>query len=125
MREDAPNPVRITVDEHPSLGLQLSIENDEYGFRIKGPKYAGTSRRLLTADLDALDRAEIAQYIGYGDLLDALRRLVTPAPGVKMLPPWAVGIARAAIAKATGSPAGSEAKPSTGTNNNNTPGHHP
>lgn len=92
--------VRIVVDEHPSLGLQLAIESDEHGFRIKGPKYAGTSRRLLTADLDERARREIAGYIGYGELLDALQRLVKPAPGVKMLPPWAVGIARAAIAKA-------------------------
>jgi hypothetical protein len=93
---------RLTVDQHPSLGLQLSIENDDHGFRIKGPKYAGTSRRLLTAELDARARHEIAEYIGYGDLLDALKRLEKPAPGVKPLPPWAVGIARAAIAKAEG-----------------------
>jgi hypothetical protein len=36
------------------------------------------------------------------ELLEALQRLAKPAPGVKMLPAWAVGIARAAIAKATG-----------------------
>lgn len=39
----------------------------------------------------------------HDDLVAALERLVDPAPGVKSLPPWAVGIARAAIAKANGS----------------------
>jgi hypothetical protein len=99
---EAKHTPRLTVDEHPSLGLQISIENDQHGFRIKGPKYAGTSRRLMTAELDDRARQEIAGYIGYGDLLDALRRLEKPAPGVKALPAWAVGIARAAIAKAEG-----------------------
>lgn len=100
-----PGAVRLTVDEHPSLGLQISIENDLHGFRIKGPKYAGTSRRLMTAELDDRARREIAAYIGCGDLIDALQRLVSPAPGVKALPPWAVGIARSALAKATSTPA--------------------
>ncbi len=36
------------------------------------------------------------------DLLDALKRLTSPTPGVKKLPPWAYGIAVPAIAKAEG-----------------------
>jgi hypothetical protein len=97
-------PCRLTVDQHPSLGLQVSIENDDFGFRIKGPKYAGTSRRLLTAELDARARQEIASYIGYDSLLDVARRLAAleSDDGGRSFPTKEdIAAARAAIARAT------------------------
>jgi hypothetical protein len=36
------------------------------------------------------------------DMLEALKRLVEPAPGVEKLPPWAYGIVMPVLAKAEG-----------------------
>lgn len=36
------------------------------------------------------------------EMLEALQRLIEPAPGVKRMPSWAIGIVRAAVAKAEG-----------------------
>lgn len=71
-----------------------------------GPEYAAEAyRACLYGRADARQQQSVAAALilangSKGELLDALQRLARPAPGVKMLPPWAVGIARAAIARA-------------------------
>lgn len=44
-------------------GLQFSIDDANGGFRLVGPKYNGSSKRLLTYVPSDRDLAEIARYI--------------------------------------------------------------
>jgi hypothetical protein len=44
----------------------------------------------------------VRQECGADIMRDALERISTGAPGVKRLPPWAIGLANAALAKARG-----------------------
>jgi hypothetical protein len=56
--------------------------------------YMDLDRAELNRLLDAArSEAEARERV----LVEALRRLEKPAPGVKMLPPWAVGIIRATL----------------------------
>jgi hypothetical protein len=68
--------------------------------RIAGSKPWGGAHdhKAWTVTLDELGAAvpEIRE------MREALERLETPAPGVKKLPPWAIGIIRAVLAKAEG-----------------------
>lgn len=82
-------------------GCPISAQPD----RAKNTIIIAAARSAAAEDLAAF-RAEIeanARLIAAApDMLAALERIADPAPGVKRLPPWAVGIARAAIAKARG-----------------------
>jgi len=44
-------------------GLQLSIENENGGFRIAGPKYNGRSKNLQRHEITQRDAEEIRRYL--------------------------------------------------------------
>jgi len=57
-----PRDVYLNVDmahEH----IQLSIDCNGIGYRLAGPKYDGTSKRLLRHKLDRRDVEEIRRYL--------------------------------------------------------------
>jgi hypothetical protein len=72
---------------------------------IDDPIWAHQERLDFDESLDAWE-AEVAAnknlIAAAPDLLDALKRLIEPAPGVARLPAWVYGIVRPAIAKAEG-----------------------
>ncbi|GHG15369.1 hypothetical protein ACFFSH_39365 [Streptomyces filamentosus] len=68
MTEQPARRLTVTLDsasrdrEFPVHQISLNAVDDEgngHGYRLMGPKYAGRSRNLLTADLDERDANEI------------------------------------------------------------------
>jgi hypothetical protein len=55
--------IYMTIDQREDGSLQLSIEGDDGGYRIAGPKYAGTSKPLLRHELTRKDVQEIRSYL--------------------------------------------------------------
>jgi hypothetical protein len=43
-------------------GIQLSIDNKDGGYRLKGPKFSGASQLLLSHNLSEMDIREIRDY---------------------------------------------------------------
>ena len=43
-------------------GLQLSVNDENGGYRIKGPKFNGSQKTLLKADLSVRDATELRRY---------------------------------------------------------------
>jgi hypothetical protein len=44
-------------------GLQLSIDTENHGYRIAGPKFNGSSTTLIKHKLNARDVSEIQSYL--------------------------------------------------------------
>jgi len=60
----APEGLHFCVDKDGLTGaLQLSIDDATSGYRLSGPKYNGSSKRVLTYIPSDRDLAEIARYI--------------------------------------------------------------
>lgn len=79
-----------------------AVRQDNGDYRIVYNDF-GNWLATVHADGEPLDAEIDAHVIAAGpEMLDTLRRLERPAPGVAMLPPWAVGLIRVAIAKAEG-----------------------
>lgn len=55
--------IYLTIDQTPEGPLQLSIGDDNGGYRIFGPKYAGTSKTIRRHEVTARDVDEIRQYL--------------------------------------------------------------
>ena len=56
--------VYLCVDQDGwTKGLQLSIGDDNGGFRIAGPKYNGSGKSLIKHKLTERDIAEITAYL--------------------------------------------------------------
>lgn len=56
--------VYLSVDrDRLTGGIQLSINDEGGGYRIKGPKYCGESVSLLEHHLDERDVAELSSYL--------------------------------------------------------------
>ena len=59
--------VLLCVSRHPSGALQLSIDArgdaGGHGYRIAGPKFAGTSEPLMEHSLTAHDAEQIRSYL--------------------------------------------------------------
>lgn len=59
--------IRIDVDKDGwTKGLQLSIGDDSGGYRLAGPKFNGSSKPVLRAELDERDAREIRAYLAKG-----------------------------------------------------------
>ncbi len=57
-------PLLLTLDKDGwTKSLQLSIEDDIGGYRLCGPKYNGSSARLMTHVLKQRDADEIRRYL--------------------------------------------------------------
>ena len=81
--------------------MAASNPSSVVGWPVVAPHATGRSVCNVTTGHE--DAAANARLIAAApELLEALERLADPAHGVNRLPPWAVGIARAAIAKARG-----------------------
>lgn len=70
-------PVRLSIYEDGwTSGLQLSVEDDDGGYRIIGPKFNGSSKRRASRVLDDRDIAMIRRY------LDQAEAALSAPPGV-------------------------------------------
>jgi len=67
-------------------GTEIADMCGDYGDEADWPRMEANARLMSAAP----------------DMLDALKRLIEPAPGVAKLPPWVYGIVVPAIAKAEG-----------------------
>lgn len=56
-------PVYLTVSNAGGNNLQLSIDDEDGGYRLHGPKFNGSSRPLIQHRLTARDCDELEQYI--------------------------------------------------------------
>lgn len=54
--------------------LQLSIEDENGGFRLKGPKFNGSSETLLKAEIDERSAERIRQYLDQAFPIKTKRR---------------------------------------------------
>ena len=56
--------VYLSVDrDRLTGGIQLSINDENGGYRLAGPKYCGASVTLLTCVLNERDIAELSSYL--------------------------------------------------------------
>lgn len=62
----------FTVDRRGDGALQLSINDNDSGYRLAGPKYDGTGKVLLRHEITERDREELLSY---------LRRRIAKAAG--------------------------------------------
>ena len=95
MTDAAPKTYELMVcafEKNPRYCVYL---ND---YRIAGSKPWGGSHAETTWHVTPTDICEALPDVR--GMVDALQRLASPAPGVKKLPPWAIGIAVAALERA-------------------------
>jgi hypothetical protein len=55
--------VYLTVDQTPEGSFQLSIGDENGGYRIAGPKFDGRSKTILRHVIRPRDVTEIGQYL--------------------------------------------------------------
>ncbi len=55
--------VYLSVDIRDDGAVQLSIWDDDGGYRIAGPKYDGKGRTVLKRSITLRDRDEILSYL--------------------------------------------------------------
>lgn len=58
--------MRIYLDldkDQLTRGVQLSIGDDNSGFRIAGPKYSGNSKRIQRHEISEHDAQQIRKYL--------------------------------------------------------------
>jgi hypothetical protein len=55
--------VFLTVDQTPEGRFQLSIGNENGGYRIAGPKFDGRSKTIMRHEIRPRDVSEIGQYL--------------------------------------------------------------